>query len=395
MTDRLKKSIVRIKKKNGAIVGTGFLAGDGMILTCAHVIKDALGIRKAQTDTPESDIHLDFAFAPDRKPLTARVVFWNPTVEDGGYDIAGLELKGYPPPASRPAPLDFETTSFEPLRGINYKAYGLPEKYSKGVWSAGKVIEEIPDGFVQLENEKFKGKPIEGGFSGSAVWDEQSRNVIGIVRTACKPDAIAFMIPLYKALELWPELKSTPRITPPPPPIKRIITGFCLALIILFGGLYFSGLFHFHNNQTDNRLKSATSFLNQGMYIQALEQYGQALQICENCPQALPGKSKAEFFREIAETEYNPGEMIERLKHISGIPEDDPHISLLLGNMYAQAGEQKKAESYYSKGHGKRTGPGRCLVQPGRIVSRTGKQRRRPGNVSKSRANCRTQFQIP
>ncbi|MDM8535454.1 hypothetical protein QUF70_01735 [Desulfobacterales bacterium HSG17] len=54
MTDLLKKSIVRIKKKNGNIVGVGFLVGDYQILTCAHVIKDALGINATQIDKPEA-----------------------------------------------------------------------------------------------------------------------------------------------------------------------------------------------------------------------------------------------------------------------------------------------------------------------------------------------------
>ncbi|MDM8556368.1 tetratricopeptide repeat-containing serine protease family protein [Desulfococcaceae bacterium HSG7] len=348
MTDLLKKAIVRIKNKNGRVVGAGFLTGDSKILTCAHVIKSALGINKAQPDKPESDIHLDFAFAPDRKTLTARVVFWSPTVKDGGYDIAGLKLTGYPPPAARPAPLDLQTASPEPLHGINYEAYGFPKNLDQGIWSEGKVIGERSDGFVQLEDQKLTGEPIEGGFSGGAVWDKQAGRVIGIVRTAFKPDTkkIAFMIPLYKVLELWPELKST-QVATSISPIKRIIIGFCLALIILLTGLYFYGLLHFHGNQANEYLKSANIFLNQGMYTETLEQYEHVLQICENCPKVLPIKRKAEFFKEIAEGEYNPGKMIERLKNIAGVPEDDPHVLLLLGNMSARMSKAEEAEKHY------------------------------------------------
>lgn len=212
MTELLKKSIVRIKRKDGSIVGVGFLVGDYQILTCAHVIKNALGIKTVQPGKPENDIHLDFAFIPERKTLTAQVIYWSPALKDGGSDIAGLELTGYPPPSARPAPIDLETVSFQQLRNIKYKAFGLPENLDEGVWSEGKVVEERADGLVQLENEKFAGEPIEPGFSGSAVWNENSSHVIGIISTAYKPDTkkIAFMIPIYKILDLWADLKNKP-----------------------------------------------------------------------------------------------------------------------------------------------------------------------------------------
>ena len=125
---------------------------------------------------------------------------------------------------------------------------------------------------------------------------------------------------------------------------KRLIWGLCL--LLMAGLWYFSPLLHFHP-KVDAHLASATRFLNSGMYSDALAQYEQALALCPECPKAVTGKKKAEFFKEAAENEYNPGDMLARLKNIPGLPEDDPHIGLLTGNMNARLGEEEKAERIY------------------------------------------------
>ncbi|MCP4110719.1 MAG: TIR domain-containing protein [Desulfobacteraceae bacterium] len=117
--------------------------------------------------------------------------------------------------------------------------------------------------------------------------------------------------------------------------------------MIILGLLCFFTLFHLRHKSVKDNLKSANRFLNNGMYSEALDQYEQALKNCLGCAKVLADKKKAEFFKETAETDYNPGTMIERLKNIPGVPENDPHIRLLTGNMYVQMRKDEKAEDIY------------------------------------------------
>jgi hypothetical protein len=98
MTAPLESSIVRFRKSNGAVVGAGFLVSKKHVLTCAHVVADALGIARDTQDIPTEDVYLDFPLVGSETQLTARVVFWSPVPPKGSTsvkdkeDIAGLEL---------------------------------------------------------------------------------------------------------------------------------------------------------------------------------------------------------------------------------------------------------------------------------------------------------------
>ena len=65
MTTSLNPSIARIRTADNHVVGAGFLVGQRQVLTCAHVIDDALGRPRNTPAMPQADIHLDF-------PLVAR-----------------------------------------------------------------------------------------------------------------------------------------------------------------------------------------------------------------------------------------------------------------------------------------------------------------------------------
>jgi len=107
----LNSAIVRIRDTNGRVVGAGFLVGQRQVLTCAHVVAQALGL---PDDTPEAQkpgfsektrFLLDFPLvAPDQR-LAARVVCWQPAHPDGSGDVAGLELADDPPAGASPVRL--------------------------------------------------------------------------------------------------------------------------------------------------------------------------------------------------------------------------------------------------------------------------------------------------
>ena len=77
------------------VKGTGFLITPSYVLTCAHVVLDALGIQKAEYASydkrPPERIQLDFSVAAPGTYIEAEVVAWKAYQSNDG-DIAGLRL---------------------------------------------------------------------------------------------------------------------------------------------------------------------------------------------------------------------------------------------------------------------------------------------------------------
>jgi hypothetical protein len=92
----LAKSIVRIYNNKNAVIGAGFLVNERNVLTCAHVVKDALGLGEYPERSPDGEITLDFpSFAKKSKKskLISKVIFWRSLPKSGtDNDIAGLEI---------------------------------------------------------------------------------------------------------------------------------------------------------------------------------------------------------------------------------------------------------------------------------------------------------------
>src|SRR5437870_4017417 len=97
MQESPEHSLARLHIRDGRVVGAGFLVGERWVLTCAHVVVQALGLTDYPSDPPQGPISLDFPFVAPRTLLTARVVLWCPVLSDGSGDIAGLELQREPP----------------------------------------------------------------------------------------------------------------------------------------------------------------------------------------------------------------------------------------------------------------------------------------------------------
>ncbi len=74
----LTRAIARIFDTSAEPVGAGILVGERHILTCAHVVNDALGRGKDCLDRPpfEVEIQLDFPVAAAGQQVFARVEHW-------------------------------------------------------------------------------------------------------------------------------------------------------------------------------------------------------------------------------------------------------------------------------------------------------------------------------
>jgi hypothetical protein len=219
-----KSNIVGIRASHG-FVGCGFAVSPRHILTCAHVINAALGTSSIDEGKklPESMVEVVFPYLGE-EPLKARVVYWKPqefslvpsTKTGIEEDIAGLELLD---PVQGVSQMTFGSPSSDQL----FKVFGYPNKSLQGGVVEGKIQEELPCGWFQLDKTGSQGLWAEPGYSGSAIWGTQDGSVSGIMVARLRGDAaqIAYMIPvqglenaiahlqqLEKPLQTTPEMKS-------------------------------------------------------------------------------------------------------------------------------------------------------------------------------------------
>jgi HEAT repeat protein/uncharacterized membrane protein/S1-C subfamily serine protease len=206
-------SIVRLFTDENDVVGTGFLVSTRYIITCAHVVNQALKRDGESVEQPmDEKVYIDFPCSVLQRRYAARVVCWHPPQPLDSLDvmsmrdIAILEL-------DQIAPRDATETQFVlPVTGEraghHFHTYGFPRGYNQGVSAVGILRASELNDWLQLEAISSVGIPIEPGFSGAPVWDKNDNGVVGmIVEVATREGVrVAFAIPTEKLIEAWPAL---------------------------------------------------------------------------------------------------------------------------------------------------------------------------------------------
>lgn len=189
--DDYERAIARIfftKPDTGqkTVVGTGFLVAPGYVLTCAHVVLQALGYHgKGQFEAAPAPLQqiiiLEFPVASSQ-PIEAEVVAWEPYAIDQG-DIAGLKLLTAAPPSLQPIPLI--RCRCEEIQNQPHGVYGFADDVGNRT-DAYRPKANAAGGRFQLwkAGNNPPDETIQAGFSGAAVWNEERRGAIGMIATA-------------------------------------------------------------------------------------------------------------------------------------------------------------------------------------------------------------------
>ena len=180
------QSITRIFDINGNVVGTGFLVASGYVLTCAHVVLQAIGKKRKEFDCsegiPSNLIELDFPILAYGKKIKAIVEDrWLPYSMSQG-DAAGLKLLQVQPSEAKPVPLIH--VNFSDIEDDEHSVYGFgnasgeqSDAYKPKTLSTGGRFQFYKAGNPHDET-------IKEGFSGAPVWNEHKKCVIGMIATA-------------------------------------------------------------------------------------------------------------------------------------------------------------------------------------------------------------------
>ncbi|MFG1614537.1 trypsin-like peptidase domain-containing protein [Nonomuraea wenchangensis] len=195
---RLGLSAARVRGPAG-VAGGGCLVGARDVVTCAHVVSGALGLRDA--DYPGEPVLVDFPLlGRAHQPITAEVVAW-----DGAADVAVLRLAEPPPEGAQPA----RPVTADDYWGHSFRVLGFPRgRADSGVWASGRLLGRRGDGWLQVENPGRGGHGFRPGFSGATVWDEELNAPIGILVAGNSGHAArtAYVIPANVLLRGLPDL---------------------------------------------------------------------------------------------------------------------------------------------------------------------------------------------
>jgi hypothetical protein len=180
--------------------GCGFLVDkdNRHVLTCCHVVNAALGRR--EISQPSAPVFLDFPFLAPNRPLKAEVERWHYAADDPLHDICVLKLLDDSPSNAQPAPM-VRATDYS---GDAFRAFGFPKDFeSNGREVRGVLGAKQVNGRVLAEGISQFGYFIEGGFSGTPIWNSTRGGVCGMAFQVDTPATlkVASIIPTEQLMQ--------------------------------------------------------------------------------------------------------------------------------------------------------------------------------------------------
>nr|WP_229870856.1 trypsin-like peptidase domain-containing protein [Streptomyces phaeofaciens] len=194
-------AVVQVLAGDGRVVGAGFLAGDGVVVTCAHVVRAADG-------GPGGRVEVRFPHLPQAPVAAGTVLTAGAWRAPEAEDVAAVRLESVPLPA-RPAPLG----SAAGCRGHRVFSFGFPAQApERGHFGYGAAGDLLPADGAGTMLQLTQANDLTTGFSGGPVVDEVTGLVVGMVTAITAPDAhhrglgIAYATPAEVLREVVPGL---------------------------------------------------------------------------------------------------------------------------------------------------------------------------------------------
>ncbi len=197
--EQLTSGLVRVWDQDRNVVGAGFLVSDRTVLTCSHVVAQALKMAEAELASHQGSVSIDFALIPAAafRCQKASIVPLSAIPNPAGWisDIAVLRLDDEPPGGSRPLSLSFDPE----IRQHEFNTFGFPSfsPHDNGDWAYGTIEGLGSAGLLQIRSNSRQGRRVQRGFSGAPVWDMESGCVVGMIAEADRDsdDRVAYAIP--------------------------------------------------------------------------------------------------------------------------------------------------------------------------------------------------------
>ncbi|WP_019901907.1 S1 family peptidase [Salinispora arenicola] len=217
----LVSAVVRVTGRGGAIGGVGFLIASDLVLTCAHVVSDALDLPREAAVDVGAEVVVDLPLVDgegDVRQGMAEVWRWVPVRADQTGDVAVLRLRTAIPGA-RPLPM----ADADSVWDHEARVVGFTDDHPDGTWHQGRFRGPTGRGWVQLSRADGQVAHVTRGFSGSPVWDDDLGAAVGLVVAAepVREAQQAFVIRTRTVVREIPELADVLR---PAAPFRGLAT---------------------------------------------------------------------------------------------------------------------------------------------------------------------------
>ncbi|WP_375412654.1 AAA family ATPase [uncultured Bradyrhizobium sp.] len=204
MTERMGVCAIIPAGQNGLqprVFGMGVVVSGREIVTCAHVVRDVLGLGTSES-AAGATVSVCFPFSDNQACCTGTVDGnrWFPKIRATTVkpsDVAVIVLG-----ADQEVPADVEAAT---LRRHNLtqpgetgpRAYGFRSRldgnawrsHPRGEYAVGKIVGSLPGGYGQFDGSVLAGAVVEKGYSGSGVYDPIQDAIVGITAEASRdPD---------------------------------------------------------------------------------------------------------------------------------------------------------------------------------------------------------------
>ena len=210
MAEPYQIPVARLWGHDGSVVGAGFLAPRGVVVTCAHVVNAALGHEQLRTAEPRGVIRLDLPWAAGKTEFRGSIVAWRPPVQpdmhrsDPCVDIAVLQLMGDDLPTE--AALQPQSPAAVP-EDAGFRVMGFPLGSDSGAAARGTVRTTDADGWHLVEADRSYGRTMGPGFSGApAIADDRHRRLLGMIDITNADERRGVLIPVEALMCAWPPL---------------------------------------------------------------------------------------------------------------------------------------------------------------------------------------------
>ncbi|HLC16995.1 MAG TPA: serine protease, partial [Thermodesulfovibrionia bacterium] len=197
-------------------VGAGFLVTPNHVLTCAHVINDALRRKQNASECPDVTVLLDFPLIKNQPLMSAKIIKWFPVQDDSAVgkieDIAVLELLPDVPLPAEAHPVPVVVLDDKSFTEHRVRMCGFPVGVDDGTYANGRLQGLTAKGWVEIHHNLDSGI-VEEGFSGTAVWAIMENAVCGMTVSMLSRQkaTTAYMIPASTLINAFPELDKLSR----------------------------------------------------------------------------------------------------------------------------------------------------------------------------------------
>ncbi|MFC0865886.1 trypsin-like peptidase domain-containing protein [Sphaerimonospora cavernae] len=220
--EAMAAAIVQVRGQHGALGGAGFLVAPDLVLTCAHVVSDALETPRQEPVAEGTPVMVEFplceppAGADGRPMWPALVENWVPIRAERTGDIAVLRLSE-PVPGTRPLPV----ADPDSVQGGEVRAVGFPHDAPGGIWFEGRVSGATGEGWMQLSRANGQAAHVKPGFSGSPVWHNALSAAVGLL-VAAQPAGDAQQAYALRTRTIVREIPGLGPVIRPPSPFRGL-----------------------------------------------------------------------------------------------------------------------------------------------------------------------------